>query len=60
METNDNVVVEQQIIESNNSDVFTLEKNPETTHASDNIAEYTKLKELYDELENQYNVLKGE
>lgn len=60
METNNNVVVEQQIVESNNSDVFTLEKDPEMTPASDNIAEYTKLKEQHDELENQYNILKDE
>ena len=64
METNNNVVVEQQIGELDNGDVFTLETAPGVTSSSidgsDNIAEYAKLKKQYEELEREYSTLKDE
>lgn len=62
METNDNIVVTEQINELDNGDVFTLETAPEvtptSTDGSDNIAEYAKLKKQYEELEREYCALK--
>lgn len=62
METNDNIVVTQQIGELNDGDIFTLTTVSGATSTSidgsDNIAEYAKLKKQYEELEREYSTLK--